>query len=457
MPYFKNKWPALLLCVSVAGCASYQPQTLDTHATLPNRIPHIAIDPARMPLPELAAHRFDPADGLDMTEVAMLAVVNNADLKIARDDAHVAHAQAFAAGLLPDPQLSVAGDLSNSAGPGSTKAFNLGLNYDIGALLSRSSNRSAARAEAQKTDLNLLWQEWQVVSQARLLFVKLSQAGKRMALLQQNRALFADRYRRTQTALDKGLLAIDAVTPNLSALQDVNKQINDLERQTNQNRHDLNALLGLAPEVAVPLRGAATLPALDEAAVNAALPDLARRRPDLIALEAGYRAQDQRYRGAILAQFPALNVGLTRARDSSNVYSTGIGITLSLPIFNRNRGNIAIELATRRKLHDEYQARLNKSTSEIHRILDEQRINAHQLAEVERGIADLALAGRRAEGALRAGNLDALAFANLQSTLLAKEIEQVDLQQAMLEQRVALQTLIGGDVPVQSTSKNMTR
>jgi outer membrane protein TolC len=296
-----------------------------------------------------------------------------------------------------------------------------------------------------------------VVLQARLLFVKVSQAGKRMALLQQNSALFADRYRRTQSALSQGLLAIDAVAPNLTALQDVNRKINDLERQTNQNQHDLNALLGLAPEVKVPLQGAPTLPVLDEAAVNAILPDLARRRPDLIALEAGYRAQDQRYRGAILAQFPALNVGLTRARDSSNVYSTGIGITLSLPIFNRNRGNIAIELATRSKLRDEYQARLNQSSGEIHRILDEQRINARQLAEVEHGIADLSLVSRRADSALRANNLDALAFANLQSTLLAKEIEQVDLQQAILEQQVALQTLIGGDVPVRSTPRSTTR
>jgi outer membrane protein TolC len=456
MPEIRN-WPLLLLTSYLVGCTGYLPQTLEPRSTLPDSISHIMVDPAQMPLPELAAHRFDPADGLDMTEAAMLAVVNNPELKIARDDAHIARAQAFAAGLLPDPQLSAAGDLSNSGGLGSTKAFNLGLNYDFGALLRLSSSRSASQADAQKTDLNLLWQEWQVVLQARLLFVKVSQAGKRMALLQQNSALFADRYRRTQSALSQGLLAIDAVAPNLTALQDVNRKINDLERQTNQNQHDLNALLGLAPEVKVPLQGAPTLPVLDEAAVNAILPDLARRRPDLIALEAGYRAQDQRYRGAILAQFPALNVGLTRARDSSNVYSTGIGITLSLPIFNRNRGNIAIELATRSKLRDEYQARLNKSSGEIHRILDEQRINARQLAEVEHGIADLSLVSRRADSALRANNLDALAFANLQSTLLAKEIEQVDLQQAILEQQVALQTLIGGDVPVRSTPRSTTR
>ena len=47
-----------------------------------------------------------------------------------------------------------------------------------------------------------------------------------------------------------------------------------------------------------------------------------------MALQAGYGAQDQRYRAALLAQFPSLNIGLARARDSSDVYSNVLGITL---------------------------------------------------------------------------------------------------------------------------------
>jgi len=75
----------LLLAGALAGCATYQARSLGTRSTLPDRIPDLTIDARQMPLPDLAAHRFDPSDGLDMTEVAMLAVVNNPDLKIARD------------------------------------------------------------------------------------------------------------------------------------------------------------------------------------------------------------------------------------------------------------------------------------------------------------------------------------------------------------------------------------
>jgi outer membrane protein TolC len=437
-----------LLCCALSACAGYQAKPLPAASSLQDQIPHLVVDARSLPFPELAAHPFEPSDGLDMTELATLAVLNNPELKIARDDAGIARAQAFSAGLLPDPQLALSRDLSNSAGPGSTKAFSYGLSYDIGALISHSATSSAAKSEAKKTDLNLLWQEWQVVSQARLLYIKLMQGQKSRVILEENRAMFADRLRRTQLALEKGLLTNDVVTPNLTALQDVQKQLDDLERQTNQNRHELNALLGLKPEVPVPLQDSTMPAALDDAAVLAALAGLPHRRPDLLALEAGYQAQDQRYRAALLAQFPALNIGLTHARDSSGIYSNGVGLTLTLPILNRNRGNIAIEQATRQKLYDEYQQRLNTANSDIHKILADQRINIRQLQDMQAGISQLAAAAKQTEQAFRQKNVDALNYANVHATLLAKRIEELNLQQAILEQRVSLQTLIGGDLPV---------
>jgi outer membrane protein TolC len=437
-----------LLAGTLAGCATYREQPLGTRSTLPDRIPDLTIEARQMPLPELAAHRFDPSDGLDSTEVAMLAVVNNPDLKTARAAAGIAHAQAFAAGLLPDPQLSLAADVPDAGQAATATAYNLGLTYDVIALLTQAPRRAAARLEAGKTDLNLLWLEWQVVAQARQLFVRLTQEAQLMEVLEQNRALFADRYRRTETALDRGLLTLDAVTPHLTALQDVSRQVNDLERLVSQNRHDLNALLGLAPEVAVPLVGPAELPELDEAGIEKLLPDLPRRRPDLIALQRGYAAEEMRYRAAVLAQFPSLGIGFTRARDTSDVHTTGLGITLSLPIFSGNRGPIAVERATRQQLHAEYQQRLNAADSGIHRILAEQRINRRQLLDVDQGLADLSRAAAKTDAAFKAHDIDALAFASLQAALLAKKIERINLEQAILEQRVALQTLAGGELPL---------
>jgi len=440
---------AFALCTFLSGCASYQALPLDAPSAAPARL---RVDPRTMPFPELAAHRFDPSDGLDAIEAAMLAVVNNPDLKLARDDAAIAHAQAFSAGLLPDPQLALSHDLSNTGGPGATRAYSFGLNYDVTGLLTHASLHGAARSEAGKTDLNVLWQEWQVVSQVRLLFVKLTQSQQLMAVLADNEALFADRLRRTQSALERGLLSSEAVTPNMTALQDVRRQIFELRRQRNQTMHDFNALLGLDAGTVVQLQDGADFAALDEPAVLAAMDDLARRRPDLLALAAGYQAQDQRYRGALLAQFPALNVGLTRARDSSGVDSNALGVTLSLPIFNRNRGNIAIEKASRQKLNDEYRQRLQTGRNDIVSILAEQKLNMEQMARIVADIEQLSAALARGDTALRANNIDALLYANARAALLSKQCERINLQQAILEQRVALQTLLGVDLPMHQLS-----
>src|ERR1700682_3319394 len=116
----------LLLAGGLSGCATYLQKPLSTRPALPERIPDLTIDPRQLPLPELAAHTFDPTDGLDITEVAMLAVVNTPDLKTARAAAGIAHAQAFAAGLLPDPQLSASLDIPDAGQPATVNAYGFG-------------------------------------------------------------------------------------------------------------------------------------------------------------------------------------------------------------------------------------------------------------------------------------------------------------------------------------------
>ena len=439
-----QRFVSTIFCLALAGCATYRPLPLGPVPELPGNPGLIQVDTRSLPFAALAAHPFDPSDGLDEIEVATLAVVNNPDLKLARADRAVSRAQAFAAGLLPDPQLALAGDLSSSAGgPGATRAFSFGLSYDVGALVSHAAGQRAAQAEVRKTDLALLWQEWQVVSQARLAFVRLTYGRRLLAVLDENRKLFADRAVRTELAQQRGLLTSDAVLPNLTALLDIDKQIHDLQHVQSQTAHDLNTLLGLDARFELRLQDGTPDTFADEGAADAALADLPRRRPDLRALVAGYAAQDQRYRAALLAQFPALNVGLTRSRDNSNVYSNSLGISLSLPLLNRNRGNIAIEQATRQKLHDEYRVRVQGARNEIRAILDQQRLDRRQLESVDTALARLEPVIRNSELAGRAGLVDALAYANARAALLAKEAERIALRQQIAEQRVALQTLLG--------------
>ncbi len=443
-----------LITAGLAGCAAYHPSPLNTQFNTTKDIAHIVVNAADMPLPELATHLFDPGDGLDMTEVAMLAIANNPQLKIARDDLGISRAQAFAAGLLPDPQLGIAHDFPRNADSGNTSGFSLGLSYDVNGLLMRSVGKRAAQATVQQTDLNLLWQEWQVVSQARLLFVRNMAQQKLLGILQQEHELLAARYAATDQAAKLGEVTLDTANLDLAALQNMQTTINDLSRQINTNRHALNELLGLSPDTRVLLVDSADIPSLDEEKIQQNIAHLAQRRPDLRALEYGYASQEQRLRMSILAQFPMLNIGLTRARDTFGVSTQGIGMTLSLPIFNGNRGNIAIEQATRQKLHDEYQLRINSAASEIARILQDQLLLEAQLHDAVQGEGALKLASDNAQHAFTLGNIDSLIYTNLHNAQLAKQAEAIIIKQTILEQRVALLTLLGGELPETGPLKN---
>ena len=59
---------ATLLC----GCATYHPLPLGKGEGTPSAT-QLSVPASAMPVPELATHRFDPTDGLDVTEAAMLA------------------------------------------------------------------------------------------------------------------------------------------------------------------------------------------------------------------------------------------------------------------------------------------------------------------------------------------------------------------------------------------------
>ncbi len=446
---------AVLLALGLlAGCASYAPRPLPKRINLPQSAAAVVVEPAQLPFRSLSSHLFDPADGLDMDEVAMLAVANNPQLRQARDELGIARAQSFAAGLLPDPQLGITSDHPTNGATGNSNAFSVNPSYDVSALLLRSSRVGAAKADERRVNLELLWQEWQVVSRSRLLFTRLR---AQQALLKQSQAageLLTERYRRSRQALAAGNVTVDFVSADLAALQNVERRTNELERSRLQDSASLDGLLGLAADASLLLVGDAEAAAIDPIRVRAELEQRLGRRPDLQALQAGYRSQEEMFRGAVLAQFPALNIGLTRARDTSGLYTLGFGLSLSLPIFNANRGNIAIAEATRKKLYDEYQDRLNSAYSEVAIALANLPLLQDQLRRTRLGESELGSVARRAEAAYRSGNMSGPDYVRLQTALLDKQTDAIELQEALMEQQIALETLLGPDLPEQAKNRS---
>jgi len=229
---------------------------------------------------------------------------------------------------------------------------------------------------------------------------------------------------------------------DLTALVGMLSQINQLERTHNETRHHLNLLLGLDPQVTVTIAPLSPKTPLSPEIVRAQLAKLPDVRPDLLALKAGYESQEARVRAAILAQFPSLGIGINRAQDTSDVYISSLSVTLTLPLLSGNRGNIAIERASREQLQTEYQARLAKASVDVDRLLELQDILREQQDNLQTYLPRLKTLVDRSRRAYRKGDIEALTFLNLESTWVNKRLEQISLVQATWENRLALEALL---------------
>ncbi len=426
---------ATLTCAlcALSACASYTARPLDTHAA------------AKTDVAELRHAKPLPAR-LGIADIERLALDNNPELIAARTQRGLSRAQLRIAGTLPNPVLS-AGYQDVLSGPGTFAALAAGLTQDLKALVTLSSRRHAAQKSAQSVDVTVLWQEWQTVGKARLSAVDLVQGDKQLALLRSNAKLWSERIDRGRQALAQGDATLTTLTPDIAAGSDAQKLSDDFARQQQMRRRDLNLLLGLAPQVMLALTDDVAAPALDAEATLAQLPDLANRRPDLIALQLGYQAQEEKVRGAILAQFPLFSLGYNYARDTSNVRTLGPQLTMDLPVFDRNQGNIAQEQATREQLHAEFNARLIAAKSEVEALLAEQKILHEQLAAKRDLFAAIAPIVTSAENAYRSGDIDARNYVDLVATHNAKQQEILAMQLTLLEQQIAIATLVGVGMP----------
>jgi len=423
--------PAALLVL--AGCASYRPLplALDAHPK-----DSLAALQHSNPLP--------PRLGID--DVAWLAVQNNPELIAARAQAGLSQAQVLQAGVLPNPALSASYGFLLS-GPGTTNPFTVALSQDVRSLVTLSSRRQAALQSAQAINASLLWEEWQTIAKARLQVVDLIEGEQQRQGLQQNLTLLLDRAARSREALARGDSTLTALLPELTATAAARKQLDELERQQETRRRDLNRLLGLDPEVRLPLADSIVWSPIDTEAVRRSLGDLPARRPDLLALQLGYRSQEERLRAAILTQFPLLSLGISTDRDNTDVRTVAPQITLELPVFDRNQGNIAIARATRKQLHDEFTARLLAASSEVSALLADQGLLQGQLAGERSQLAELTQAAQRADTAFRGGDLDERSYIDVLSSRSAKNQEVLAMEQSLLEQQVAIATLSGAGMP----------
>jgi outer membrane protein TolC len=427
----------------LGGCALYHPLPLAHGPDLAGRLSSLR---TQVPItrPEETSRRIDVDKPLGIDDVGLLAVLNDPELRSEQGQTDVAQANLLQSSLLPNPSASVS-FAPILGGTDVAPAWAASLSQDVKSILTYHTRKKSARLQMQQVNADLLWQEWQVAQKARLLALDLYYGQQSLDLSRRELGLLDHEVKEVQAATEAGNLDLTALAPLLTAKAAAEQAVASLGLTQLQNWQALDALLGLEPQVRFRL-SAPSLPPLPSD-LNALLTDLPDRRPDLVALQLGYRSADEDVRSAIIGQFPALALGGEWGQDTSNVRSAGPAATFDLPLFDRNQGQVAQSRATRLLLQEQYQSRLDDAFG-IVKGLDTQ---IRRLTEDARNASSAAAAaGKIAESAQRAyaqGNMDQRALADFETTVLDRRIEALTLERALGETQITLTVELGLGLP----------
>jgi outer membrane protein TolC len=218
----------------------------------------------------------------------------------------------------------------------------------------------------------------------------------------------------------------------------------EISQTKEKERLELNSVLGFPPDFVIPLEpkmeipSAKALPSLSDI-----MEDLEGRRLDLLALKMGYQSQEANVRAAILAQFPAISLGVTHARDTSNVITTGFNVSISLPLFDRNQGQIAMQEATRQRLFDEYMNRIFKARANVAEILANIQSVEEEIAAGEEAFKTAQELLRNSRDSYLERNIDALTYYNEIEKSLTKQVEVLKLRRDLADLHIALELAAG--------------
>jgi cobalt-zinc-cadmium efflux system outer membrane protein len=433
---------ALLLAGVASGCAHYAADPPRGPAALfaaPD-VAALSVAAGAIDRPFLTAQPIDLDAPLTLNALAVITIIESPDLKALRAKSGVTDAQAFAARLLPDPTVQFGFD-KRLSGPDPFNGFTGQIAFDLNQLRLRRVTRQAQAATKDQVRLDLAWAEWQAAGQARLL-------GVRIGALTTATALTRASATQASTVLDTVLRAAgrgDIGGAELDLRRQAALDAADKERTAESAliaaRGDLNKALGLPPATVLRLAPPPPAAPLPSAAALVAL--ALDRRLDLAALRAGYQAQEAETHKQVLEQFPTLSLALAGARDTANNRTLGPQVGFTLPLWNRNRGGIAIATATRAQLKAEYEARLFATRADITDAVVSVATSQRQRSAL---LAALPPLRRYAVAMVRAaarGDLPRATGAAATQAVRDRDLALVTLDQTIAEQTIALELLTG--------------
>lgn len=418
----------------LAGCQSYKSEPLDLAG---HRQAYLERAAEGQPVQEFArqlasvetpASVFNAGDGLTLAEAEVVALFYNPDLRVARLRAGVALATAKTAGLWEDPTLGIDAEriLSGAVNPWVISGT-LGITLPISGRLEAEKIRAGAASEAELR--RVAAQEWTVRADLRRAWMQWSQTMTRVTL-QRELLTRLDELVRLVERLEKAgeYTRVDARVFRIEKLTQIT-ELESLEGKAAQAELHVRSLMGLSSTASVQLIAGTSYTTLG-ASTQDRRAALEKRNPELAALRAEYEVAQATVRREVRGQYPDLTIGPGGGSDEGDSRAI-VGLSLPLPLWNRNQQGVAEALAQRDLARSQFQVGYERMAIALDTAAIQHRSAASQRKKIETEIVPLVDEQESDTRKLAAaGRLDPL-------LILDAITRQQDAKQRLLEASVA--------------------
>ncbi len=446
--FLKCLLPTAFLIFFLAGCAVYHPLLLEKNSPVP-RISKLEIMAKKINHPILKPVRIDLRDGISPDEAALLAVAGNPELRAVRDQMGIVKAQLIQAGLIPNPSFSYGfekpiGGRKEEA----VKGFEFGINFGLSSLISRGAKIDEAKSRLKSVEISIAWKEWQVAEAAKLHALRLFWIGKMLPLVMEEGSLLRRNLKLIVKALKIGGKNCKDMEIARRECQRVKLALINLKNENERERLALNRTIGIPPGKMLSLQEEVNFSRWGSLPRSAqVLRGIENRRLDLLALRIGYKSQEARLRAAVLSQFPGLSIKFARAMDVENVLTSNFGVSIEMPFFNRKRGKIELEKATRKKLYDEYNFRVFEVRSKVVEIIKDMKFLRSRIHTKENYIKAQAHLVSVLKDASAKGESDIFSFYSARKELIEQKLSLLRLKENLSDLALALELVSGRYLP----------
>jgi outer membrane protein, heavy metal efflux system len=434
-----------------SGCVGYHPRPLSAEAEAGNFGRRTLDDPG---LESFAASLLParpdswPPESWGLTDLTLAAFYYHPALDVARAQWAQAQARRLIAGERQNPSLNLTPGYNTTLSTPSPWLPLAVLDVPLQTAGKRGHSIARARELTEAARLNIATVAWRVRSRLRESFTALDAATQSRALLKDQSDLQARNVALMERQYDAGAISAFELTQARIAADAARFALNDAERQEAEARVRLASAIGVP---AAALEGVTLsfdeldrLP--DEASLAGARKQALSNRSDILGALAEYAASEAALQLEIARQYPDIHL-LPGYQYDQGEDKWSLGLTLTLPMLNRNRGGIAEASAAREESAARFNLLQSSVLGEIDSAVAGYRAALKSRSDAEDSLDRLQQQEKTARAVFETGEISRSELLGVQLQLGASALTRLDalvkLRQALGKLEDALQSPLG--------------